>query len=646
MTKKIELKKIDTSEAAKNFAKLLEKNKTYFLNGSWGSGKTTFLKEVEKYLGIENKSFFSKIKQKILKKKFIHLDLWKMNEDISIMEFAYSKVQPIGHILINLGLILFTGTAALATTIFGRMVINMSNGDPILGNILTIKVNNLWDVFPYVLSVIFLLGSFQYYKNRSSLIYYYLLNKFLCTNNILVIDDFDRIPEERQKDAYKLFSHLKGKLPIIFVGDIILVTKGLDNNFLSKIIDRRVELPYDLHPNSIWTEYFQEFERVYNIEISDSFKKRIVTDRRNLRDREHFNDYVHREFILNGKLGTVQVDQQLLVIYCFLFEVEDYYRLLNMEDIIVGEVMKRNIELEMIKGTPIKLLLKELQKQDNGRYPDSFNKNSRSYYMFEAPSNSSIQELDSIFNSKDTLKKEIVISGSYSDFYKYISSEYYKFDIKRKDLLVELVLELAFDKKLVREECINLDLMKYILTKKTEELILDKQGNRVELSYIEWINFLEERGLDISEKLEFLYKYSIVNIRDLGINYFRNLEFDIKLFKELRRKDSYLIVYLSSRNIIQNFDIWENKVWEWILMLDDMEFISFWIQQRILYNGQPNYAYYDYIPKDKEYSVVEKRKEWLSEEIVSYENILEKIEPRLELLKTKGYNFEYIEDIN
>jgi len=44
----VKLEHIDTSVAAKNFAELLYDNKTYFLNGSWGSGKSEFLKEVKR----------------------------------------------------------------------------------------------------------------------------------------------------------------------------------------------------------------------------------------------------------------------------------------------------------------------------------------------------------------------------------------------------------------------------------------------------------------------------------------------------------------------------------------------------------------------------------------------------------------------
>ena len=38
----ITLKHIDTSVAAKNVAKLLDENKTYFLNGNWALEKQNF----------------------------------------------------------------------------------------------------------------------------------------------------------------------------------------------------------------------------------------------------------------------------------------------------------------------------------------------------------------------------------------------------------------------------------------------------------------------------------------------------------------------------------------------------------------------------------------------------------------------------
>lgn len=51
----IELDKIETSTAAQNFVNLLNENKTYFLNGTWGSGKSTFLKQVDNLKPVNNK---------------------------------------------------------------------------------------------------------------------------------------------------------------------------------------------------------------------------------------------------------------------------------------------------------------------------------------------------------------------------------------------------------------------------------------------------------------------------------------------------------------------------------------------------------------------------------------------------------------
>ena len=73
--------RIDTTNVAKAFVKELkeEQPKTYFLNGTWGSGKTEYLKEVENVSNNNFKLFIwnygsLKIKQHLLKiysKRFI-----------------------------------------------------------------------------------------------------------------------------------------------------------------------------------------------------------------------------------------------------------------------------------------------------------------------------------------------------------------------------------------------------------------------------------------------------------------------------------------------------------------------------------------------------------------------------------------------
>ncbi len=94
----------------------------------------------------------------------------------------------------------------------------------------------------------------------------------MLKNKVLVIDDFDRLTLSQQEEAYRLFSLLRGRLPIVFVGDIENIYSVKDN-FLSKIIDRRVELPFVLQSEQIWDDYFIKLEQRFATEISDSFKK-------------------------------------------------------------------------------------------------------------------------------------------------------------------------------------------------------------------------------------------------------------------------------------------------------------------------------------------------------------------------------------
>lgn len=73
---------IDTSSLAKKFAELLEQdnNKTYFLQGTWGSGKTEYLKEVEN--------------QSKGKLRFVYLKLWKPKSNESIAKMLFSAIHP------------------------------------------------------------------------------------------------------------------------------------------------------------------------------------------------------------------------------------------------------------------------------------------------------------------------------------------------------------------------------------------------------------------------------------------------------------------------------------------------------------------------------------------------------------------------
>ncbi|WP_241653626.1 P-loop NTPase fold protein, partial [Enterococcus hirae] len=59
---------IDTTEAVKMFSKLIKEKKTFFLNGTWGSGKTEFL---------------NRVSNQAEEKNFIFLKLWELKDEIA-----------------------------------------------------------------------------------------------------------------------------------------------------------------------------------------------------------------------------------------------------------------------------------------------------------------------------------------------------------------------------------------------------------------------------------------------------------------------------------------------------------------------------------------------------------------------------------
>ena len=130
----IELEHIDTSVAAKNFADLLNDNKTYFLIGSWGSGKSEFLKEVKR--GSQN--------------KLITIDFWRLSDTRSTIEIAFSKLHPLLYWTIRLGIIVLVAVFILMTSVVDIGLSNYFGGlKPLileLGGVVALIVS-VWQVF-------------------------------------------------------------------------------------------------------------------------------------------------------------------------------------------------------------------------------------------------------------------------------------------------------------------------------------------------------------------------------------------------------------------------------------------------------------------------------------------------------------------
>lgn len=600
----ITLKHIDTSVAAKNVAKLLEENKTYFLNGNWGSGKTEFLVEVGRNTN----------------KKLVTIDFWRLSDNRSTIEIVFSKLHPLVYSFLRIFIVLCVAVSILMTNVvdlglskfFGYWVVSV-------GGIVALSV-----------------GVYQFFKVKSDGFYSRLLT-FECLSlarKVLVIDDFDRMSNKQQEESYKIFSFLNDKLPIVFVGDIEKVHLK-DNNFLSKIIDRRIELPFVLHPSNIWQDYFDLLGKKFSTRLSDDFWRRFSFENRNLRDRNHFNDYVNQEFFSRGKLGHVQEEQQLWIIYTYLFYPELYKQLLKAEEIKVKDDEKTSFTWLFKFGRSIQEILSDIQQSDLTQYPPSYKMNSSAYFLYEESLNRTKEELDTLLETdSEELSRELREGNHKTDFYQYLSSEYKSFSENQKAKLLRITIQESL-------KSYNSPAMDYIVAEKLNEEIPRYERNSPLSEEIIgrivnfWESILRKEGLDPSEILYFMEKHRVLTFYDLGRHY-SNLEINNKNFTKLRRKDFFLLTYLSVVNKFEEFNTWDSNIWNAIECFEDKEFLSFWKILGILSNGLGYYCF-DVVPRNKKYFFMMYENQ---DKMKKNKSVIEKIQPQLEQLEAKGFTFE------
>ena len=610
----IKLEHIDTTVAAKNFSELLNDNKTYFLNGSWGSGKTEFLEEVKKNSP----------------KKLITIDFWRLTDTRSTIEIAFSKLHPLLYWAIRVGVVLLVAVSILMTNVVDIGLSNFFGGSKSL-------ILKLGGVVALIVAV------WQVFKKKSDEFYCFLLSKLPKFSKVLIIDDFDRMSEKQQEESYKLFSLINGKLPIVFVGDITKVHK-YDDNYLSKIIDRQVELPFDLHPSKIWNNYFSVLEDKFNIGLSNDFKKRISSDQKNLRDREHFNDYVNQEFFRRGKFGRVQVEQQLLVIYAYLFYPDLYMNLLKGEPIKVEKSEESDFQDIISIGHTLKEQLSEIQRFEMLGYPFCFNRNSLGYLVYEESPNRTKDELKLLFdNMSEDLVKELVESDQSTDFYQYLRSYYEILSEEKKNQLFKLTIKESLKLK-------NSPSMNFIIQERFSELyysvdgeetdLMDQDGEEFNAKRIERIEAIfEPMGYDRSQIIYILEKHNELSFPELGKSY-TNLEITPEAISEYKRKDFILLTYLHCENLSRQFINWDRNIWECIDLFDNREFLSFWRFQSIITNNL-EIKWFDIIPENKSYTI------WIGKYELEYphdyidykESVISKIKPRLEKMEKEGFIF-------
>ena len=587
----IKLEKIDTSTAAKNFVNLLNENKTYFLNGPWGSGKSTFLKEVDD------------IKQV----KLVTIDFWRLNDSRSTLETVFSKLHPFVYWGLRLIVILCIALSILMTNVVD------------LG--LSVLVPTWVVLFAGVIALI--VAIHQFLKIKSDGIYSWLLTKnyLSCRKKILVVDDFDRMTPAQQEASYKVFSLLNGELPIIFVGDINIIHRN-ENNYLSKIIDRRIELPFVLHPTKIWSDYFEQLEKRLEIKLSDVFTNLVIKENRNLRDRERFNDYVNLELIGRNKKEYVLVEQQMVVIYLYIFYPEIYNVLLKMGRISDSLAQK---DAHIVK-------LFRILEEERSVYPYPFSSNAEAYLISEIPTNRTLEELNTIIENPPLLLEEL--SGMLSsDFTTYITTSFYYNDFDYRLLLFKTSFKLSgvgnnnwlIDFIIMNMAKINIKYPDYELDQIFNHLEVDSKSKFI--SQVEEFWKKNTELTDFSEILYYSFKHKVIDKEHI-----RGLVTVISPFNEMfssyRRKEQIILFYIYINKMDEFSSSWDEKLLNVIKNLNNQEFIDFLLGFGYIINTKDNKC--DFTIDGKPYVIDYKFKKFAGNEYFDkisnvFDNRLDKI---------------------
>ncbi len=322
-------------EAEETFRKYFEnKHEVLFLNGKWGSGKTSFLNIV-----FEGKKRF--------KLKFV--DLWRVTSNQRTSEIIYKRMFPVSYWVIKyffmILFVLFSGLALFLA-----------------------KNNSFQWTFALFLSGFLsglnqIIGKIDYDNIFLTFLKYRSKRRFLIKKRIIVIDDFDRIDYEKQMELYKIFNLLSNpKIQFVFLGDYSRIINS-ETTYLQKIIDRRIELPYSVSSSNIWNYYIEslisKINETRSIELKKIeeknilwLKKVLISENRVLREKEIFEDYIKEMLLENERYDQVNFDQQLVIIYLYLFNPEKYNNLVNNIDNILNLKPDLSLSINLFNNKP------------------------------------------------------------------------------------------------------------------------------------------------------------------------------------------------------------------------------------------------------------------------------------------------------
>lgn len=590
------LEPVDTTEMAKKRSiQIFEKidngsrkdvYQTFFLNGAWGSGKSDFLDKIEEQF--DGAKSFNKLK------------LWEVKDDRTVMEQTYELLHPYHYtwtrIMFAVGL---TVSAIITPATFVTLFAQLIKHDlwPWYINALVLILETL-AVFMTMMKVT---------KNDGDGYYVDSLAKEspeTFKNKVLVFDDFDRVDsKEVQAQAYKVFNVLKGKLPIIFVGDSRLISNE-KGSFVNKIIDSQISLPSQLNTKARWTRYIHQIyatvAQAQNENYADDVETRrkylvdgqnvaytgtrygavkttlinlAVLEKRSLRDLDQFVRVVNEYFFKLKKYETTDIRDQLLVLYIYQFYPGVYDSLKINNKINVNDTAALNVDGGENGDEAILRQFDNLFIETAGALA-GFYDNPAAYYVFEDGINMTRTEVIDILENENAFEKIIMGNDGQDDLE----------DSKRTQVM-QLIAEVVVTKpNWLQDFNITKSAVKAVLGGYYNQLVIgvinqqqrifSSRNNGNHLSG--WVEFFDEIKLPISKELFVRYTSGQLENWPETLN---DNRYDIDLSSINPSNDEFsdqsLLAYIKRREWT-NANQWTENIRELIELLPSKQYVRFW----------------------------------------------------------------------
>ncbi|EGF15983.1 hypothetical protein HMPREF9386_0153 [Streptococcus sanguinis SK330] len=543
MEEHIEFKNIETPEAVKGFRELIEEKKegryqTIFLNGKWGSGKTTFLEKasdsLEKTSELNKKSY-----------KFIYLKLWETRDERTVIQIAFKELHTFYYWLMKLFVIVCVVISLLLTPAF-----NMGLSD-FLSNIVL-----KWIIVIIALSV----SVAQLFKIKSDNFYlefFHLLNSekfflkiftYFSKPKVLIIDDFDRVDHKKQLEAYKLFNILHGLLPIVFVGDYDKLIKQEDISFeyLSKIVDRKVELPFLLSSNKIAAnisnkllDFMEENQEEINPQYKAFIKNVFLSSRFSMREWKRYVETLNDQIDKKGGPENVSVRDLSIIVYLYLFYPLDYQELIsNYDNNYEFNSRKGSTDFNEVSKDSYKFYIKEvlLQCPDQKKFPRIFYENAKMYFLDDYVSNLSKDEANKIFGDPEKLEKKLLEKTLDMDFYYYVQNLHSN-EIDSSDQILNCIFSTIKSNTDIQIQLAQSIIDIFGNKQKTDEekfRLFEEYTNKYDFTVEEKCHFYIKFGYANEYISNQLYQEIMVEIEQLN----ENSKYNLEIFRMLLLGDS------------------------------------------------------------------------------------------------------------